>query len=66
MAFTTEQLEALEAAIAKGVLTVKYRDKLITYRSLDEMLKLLSEIKKSLGLSCKGGKILISTSKGLC
>lgn len=41
MAFTIEQRIALEEAIAQGALRVKYADKEVEYRSLDEMLSLL-------------------------
>jgi len=64
--FTTEQLEALEKAIAEGILSVKYSDKMITYRSLDEMLKSRDLMRRSLGLLNDGGRILPSTSKGFC
>lgn len=40
MAWTQNDLTVLESAIAQGALTVKYADKEVTYRSLDEMLKL--------------------------
>lgn len=66
MAWTQAQLTALEKSIAKGVREVEYRDKVITYRSLDEMFKLRNEMRKDLGIVCKnGGKKLISTNKGL-
>jgi len=42
MAFTTTQLAALEEAIARGVLTVRYQDRTVTYNSISEMLKLRS------------------------
>ena len=51
MSFTSAQLTALEDAIAQGVLTVKYIDKTITYRSLKEMLALREIIRKDLGLT---------------
>jgi len=41
MAFTTEQYNALNDAIASGTLTVEYADKKVTYRSLSDMLKIL-------------------------
>ena len=63
--WTQSQLDALNDAIAKGVKVVRYRDKWIEYRSLQEMLKLRSEMRKCLGITCKTGKKLISTSKGL-
>lgn len=37
MAFTTDQLTAVETAIATGELTVKFNDRLVTYRSVDEL-----------------------------
>lgn len=49
MSFTQEQLDALEAAIAEGTLTVKYADKEVTYRSLDELLRIRNLISRSLG-----------------
>jgi len=63
--FSQEQLDLLEEAIAKGVKIIKYRDKILEYRSLEEMLTLRSLIRKSLGLECTTGKKLISTNKGL-
>ena len=63
--FTQELLNKLDAAIAKGVTEIRYRDKWIKYRSLKEMLELRSEMRKDLGITCKSGKILVSTNKGL-
>lgn len=71
--FTIERLEALEAAIAEGVTRVKYTDKEIEYRSLDDMLKARDLIRGKLGLkkSCGspglfGGKRITAVhSKGL-
>lgn len=68
-----ERLEALEAAIADGVLKVKYTDKEIEYRSLDDMLKARDLIRKKLGLKkdCGGTglfggrRIIARHSKGL-
>ena len=37
MAFTADQLAAVEAALTSGELTVKFNDRLITYRSVDEL-----------------------------
>lgn len=65
MAYTIEQVTALEAAIAEGALTVKYQDKQVTYRSLDEMLRILKLMKQQLGLlGNSGGRTLASFSKG--
>lgn len=53
--FTFERLQALEAAIAEGVLKVKYSDKEIEYRTLDEMLKAREIMRKALGMNSKSG-----------
>lgn len=45
MAYTSTQLADLRAAIAEGVLTVRFSDgRQLTYRSLDEMLQLERKI----------------------
>lgn len=55
--FTLEKLKALESALADGVRRVKYTDKEVEYRSLDEMKDLIAAMKKALGLTpCVGGK----------
>ncbi|WP_312139922.1 phage head-tail joining protein [Stutzerimonas nitrititolerans] len=41
MAFTREQYDTLKAAIAGGELMVRYADRSVTYRSLDEMIRTL-------------------------
>lgn len=50
MAFTTEQLTALENAIAEGVKRVKYQDKEVEYRSLEEMITLRDAMRRELGI----------------
>lgn len=72
-AFTVENLEALEEAIAGGEKRVKYTDKEVEYRSLDEMLKIRDLMRKKLGLgkSCGekglfgGTRVTAKHSKGL-
>lgn len=67
MAFTTEQLAALEAAIATGATKVKYSDKEVTYNSLADMLKLRNIMRGELGLNDSSpGYTFPSHSKGLC
>lgn len=67
MAYTQNQLNALEAAIAEGALTVKYQDKSVEYRSLADMLKIRDIMKTDLGLNANngGGIVYPSFSKGL-
>ena len=40
MAFTSDDLAALDTAIKSGARRVAYRDRTVDYHSLDEMLKL--------------------------
>ncbi len=65
MAFTVEQYEALKAAIAQGVLKVDYQDKSVTYRSLDEMIRVLRLIEEELGLRVRGARKYAEAGKGL-
>ena len=48
MAWTQDQLDGLEAAIASGTLEVRTGDKSVRYHSLDEMIKLRDVIRNQL------------------
>lgn len=48
MSFTPKHLEAIERAIARGEKTVRYSDRTVEYRSIDELLKARDEIRTSL------------------
>jgi hypothetical protein len=65
MAYTQQQLAALEAAIAEGALSVKYADKAVTYRSLDEMQRIRDSMRDDLGMTPTAGMVYPSFSKGL-
>lgn len=66
MAYTTTQLETLEAAIASGTRIVRYGDKEVTYNTLAEMRKLRDEMKFELGLtSVTSRKFYARHNKGL-
>jgi hypothetical protein len=65
MAWTQAQLDALDEAIANGVLTVKYQDRTVTYRSLDEMLKLRETMRQELGLTEGRVRLFAKHSKGI-
>lgn len=54
--YTLEQLTALQEAISQGARRVKYADKEVEYRSLDEMLSLEDKMKKDLGIVPAGGR----------
>lgn len=51
MAYTAQDLEIIQAAIKEGALKVKYADKEVTYRSLEEMLKIRDLIRNDLGIT---------------
>jgi hypothetical protein len=51
MAFTLEQYNALDAAISVGANRVKYADKEVEYRSLQDMLQLRNQMRDELGLN---------------
>ena len=62
MAYTSTDLAAVQTAIAKGEKTVQFADRLVTYRSMDELLAaetriagaLASRPRQSLGYAEKG------------
>lgn len=49
VAFTEENLLALEKAIVEGVRRVKYTDKEVEYRSIDELMRIRNLIREKLG-----------------
>lgn len=67
MAWSAEQLEALEKAIAQGTKRVEYEGKVVEHRSLAEMLQLRTAMRRELGLSAPQDTNRVKTefSKGL-
>lgn len=66
MAWTLAQLNALDEAIALGTTTVEYQGKKVTYRSLDEMLRVRDVIRRELGLAGgEGTRVKMKFDKGL-
>lgn len=65
MAYTIEQLQQLEAAIAQGTKEVQYGDKRVVYRDLPEMESLREKMRMELGLH-KNNKqgVFVSFNKG--
>ena len=67
MAYTEEQLTALEAALAKGEKRVTFGDKTVEYRSVEELQAAIrtveSELARSAGATRKR-QIRVTTSKG--
>jgi hypothetical protein len=63
--FTTDQLQRLEDAIAQGITKVSYADRHVSYRSLDEMLRLRELMKRSLNQDVlHSHPVVMTTSKG--
>ena len=48
MAFTIEQYEALKKSISRGTHSISYSDKNVTYRSLEEMMRVLGMMEDEL------------------
>lgn len=65
MAYTPEQLTALEAAIAQGALEVQYKDRRVKFRDLAEMNEIRRQMRAELGVSKGSNRRFASYSKGL-
>ena len=71
MAYTQEQIDALEAAIAAGVRQVRTSDgSSVTYNSIDEMTRALAMMKRDMaggasGLASGMSVSYVRTSRGL-
>jgi hypothetical protein len=48
VAWTQQQLDSIEAAIASGELTVRFGDRTVTYRSMEELLQARAVIQEAL------------------
>lgn len=71
MAWTQTDVDKLKAAIAQGATKVKFADREVTYRSLDEMRETLRMIQAEVDTASgkvrpRVRRILFSTSNGLC
>lgn len=64
MAFTQSQLDALETAIAQGTLRVRFADREVIYRSLDEMKQIRDMMKRELYPTSKNTKAFAVFKKG--
>lgn len=72
MSYSTEQLTALEAALAKGEKRVTFGDKTVEYRSVDDLRLAIREVERGLfeqasdaGLLPRASRqIRITTTKG--
>ncbi len=50
MAYTQADLDSLRTAMANGALTVKSGEKLVTYRSIDELQRQIAIVEAALGV----------------
>lgn len=67
MAFTQTEIDKLKQAIALGALRVRYADRDVTYRSLDEMRETLGMMEAEVGTAAgkrRTRKVLFQTSRG--
>jgi hypothetical protein len=64
MAFSQAQLDAIEAGIAAGTTSISYEGRSVTYRSLDEMLRVRAIIRSALGLTTAPVTVLAQHSRG--
>ena len=65
MAYTQTQIDELRDAIATGALSVKHGDKLVTHRSLEEMIATLTRMEAELaGAAARPPFVRVATSKG--
>lgn len=65
MAYTLEQLQTLEDAIAQGVNQVMYGNKMVIYRSVDDMIKVRNLMRVELGLTIGTTRLYTNHDKGL-
>lgn len=65
MAWTADDITALKAAIASGILHVAYADRTITYKSTDDQLKALALMEREVNPTTSLTHRLASTSKGV-
>jgi multidrug resistance efflux pump len=65
MAYTSEQLTALEQALARGERRVTLGDKTVEYRSVDELKAAIAEVRGALAAAqgVRTRQIRITTSK---
>lgn len=64
MAYTAEDLAALKANIARGVTSLEVAGEKVTFRSLDEMRRIVSMIEDDLAPKPKSGFHLPTFSRG--
>lgn len=64
MSYTPEQLEALRAAVAKGVRVVSYDGNRVEYQSVDEMLRLIAVMERTMPGAAGGRRVYPVYTRG--
>lgn len=64
MAYTKQDLQRIERALVKGELEVQFQDRRARYRSVDEMLRIRSEIVRNLDDASQGSRVIRLRSAG--
>ena len=64
MAYTQADLDAIRTAIATGERTVTFSDRMVSYRSMDELLLAEARIAAALNISTRPKQTLIFAGKG--
>lgn len=66
MAFTQTDLDAVNTALLRGEKSVQFADRSVTYRSVDEILKVKEQITSELGRTNRRRRQFLGySSKGL-
>ena len=68
MAYTADQLVALETALARGEVNVSYEGRSVSYRSIGELKSAISEVRKGLVrdgvITSAPRQVRVTTTKG--
>lgn len=62
--WTQADLDALNASIASGHTEVRYGDRTVKYRSLDEMVRIKAAMLRDLNKAKRPNRVLTSFSRG--
>ena len=65
MPYTQADLDSIRSAIAKGERSVQFADRMVTYRSLTELLEAEARISAALSISTRPRQTFIVATKGL-
>jgi hypothetical protein len=64
MAYTENQLTALETALARGEHRVTFADKTVEYRSVEDLKAAIREVKRGLNITNSPRQIRVTSNKG--